>query len=45
MAKEEEIFTIIDGPIELDGYDCWQVQSEEDAEITGWCAGEYLKRK
>ena len=42
VVKEGEVFTIIDGPIELDGYEWWQVQSDGDAKITGWCAGEYL---
>ena len=45
VVNEGKIFTIIDGPIELNEYEWWLVESDEDAEITGWYAGEYFKNK
>ena len=43
VMEEGQVLRIIDGPIDQDGYTWWQVQSLEDAEITGWCKGNYLE--
>jgi len=42
LAIEAEIFQVMDGPIELDGYIWWNLQAPYDATVQGWAVANYL---
>ena len=42
IGKDGDLFTIIDGPDDKNGYSWWKLQSVEDAQSTGWAAADYL---
>lgn len=42
MAMDEEVFLVIGGPVEKDGYVWWQLKASYDAKRTGWSAESYL---
>ncbi len=42
MAMDEEIFLVIGGPVEKDGYVWWQLKASYDANRTGWSAESFL---
>ena len=41
-ALDSEVFLVIDGPIEEDGYQWWHLEAPYDATRNGWSAGEFL---
>ncbi|MEL7646208.1 MAG: SH3 domain-containing protein [Anaerolineaceae bacterium] len=42
MAMDEEVFLVIGGPEEKDGYVWWQLKASYDANRTGWSAESFL---
>jgi hypothetical protein len=42
VAIEAEVFHVIDGPRELDGYSWWLLQAPYDTNVQGWAVSEYL---
>ncbi len=42
MAMDEEVFLVIGGPVEKDGYVWWQLKASYDANRTGWSAESFL---
>jgi len=41
-ALDSELFLVIDGPIEVDGYIWWHLESPYDENRNGWSAGDFL---
>ena len=41
-AMDAEVFLVIDGPIEADGYTWWKLEAPYDQTRTGWSAGDFL---
>ena len=42
IAMDEEVFKIIGGPVEKNGFTWWQLEANYDKNRTGWAAEEYL---
>ena len=42
IAMDEEVFKIIGGPVEKNGFIWWQLEANYDKNRTGWAAEEYL---
>ena len=42
-ALDSEVFLVIDGPVEEDGYQWWQLEAPYDATRSGWSAGDFLR--
>jgi hypothetical protein len=42
IAKENEVFSIKDGPVEKDGITWWLLVASYDNNRQGWAAGQYL---
>jgi len=42
VSMDEEIFLVIGGPVEKDGYVWWQLRASYDANRTGWSAESFL---
>jgi hypothetical protein len=42
VANESEVFMVIGGPVELDGYIWWQLNAPYDKSRQGWAAENYL---
>ena len=43
LAPEGTIFTVIDGPLQVDGLLWWKIQNPNDPSQTGWAASNYLR--
>ena len=43
IGDELELFTVINGPTELDGYVWWYLESPYDTTRSGWAAAAYLQ--
>jgi uncharacterized protein YraI len=43
VAKNGEVFMIIDGPTQGDGLTWWKIQSPSDSSRSGWAAAAYLE--
>lgn len=41
-ALDSEVFLVIDGPVNLDGYTWWQLEAPYDRTRNGWSAGDFL---
>lgn len=41
-AEEGEIFNIVDGPAQSDGFTWWQIQDPSDVNRTGWAVSNFL---
>ncbi len=41
-AMDSEVFLVIDGPVEADGYTWWHLEAPYDQQRNGWSAGEFL---
>jgi len=41
-ALDAEVFLVIDGPVEADGYTWWHLEAPYDASRSGWSAGDFL---
>lgn len=41
-ALDSEVFLVIDGPVELDGYTWWHLEAPYDQTRNGWSAGDFL---
>ncbi|MGJ3240917.1 MAG: hypothetical protein ACFE0Q_19570 [Anaerolineae bacterium] len=41
-AEEGEIFTVLDGPQQSDGFTWWQIQDLSDVNRTGWAVSNFL---
>ena len=42
VGQELELFTVVNGPVEQDGYVWWYLESPYDASRSGWAAASYL---
>lgn len=42
IAMDEEVFKIIGGPVDSNGFTWWQLEANYDKNRTGWAAEEYL---
>lgn len=42
VAKDGDLFQIVDGPDDRSGYVWWKLQSVENEDLTGWAAASYL---
>lgn len=42
VGQELELFTVVNGPVEQDGYVWWYLESPYDATRSGWAAASYL---
>ena len=42
IAMDEEVFKIIGGPVDKNGFIWWQLEANYDKNRTGWAAEEYL---
>ena len=42
VAIEAEVFQVIDGPQNIDGYEWWHLQAPYDETINGWAVAQYL---
>lgn len=43
MGVESEVFEVLDGPQELDGYEWWYLRNPYNTEKTGWAVSIYLQ--
>ncbi len=43
-ALDSEVFLVIDGPVEADGYTWWHLEAPYDQNRNGWSAGNFLTR-
>lgn len=41
-ALDAEVFLVIDGPVEVDGYTWWYLEAPYDQTRSGWSAGDFL---
>jgi hypothetical protein len=41
-ALDSEVFLVIDGPVEADGYQWWHLEAPYDQTRNGWSAGDFL---
>ncbi len=41
-AMDSEVFLVIDGPVEVDGYTWWHLEAPYDQTRNGWSAGDFL---
>jgi len=41
-ALDAEVFLVIDGPVELDGYQWWHLEAPYEEARNGWSAGAFL---
>lgn len=41
-ALDSEVFLVIDGPVEVDGYQWWHLEAPYDQTRNGWSAGDFL---
>lgn len=41
-ALDSEVFLVIDGPVEADGYHWWHLEAPYDKTRNGWSAGDFL---
>lgn len=41
-ALDAEVFLVIDGPVEADGYTWWHLEAPYDQTRNGWSAGDFL---
>lgn len=41
-ALDAEVFLVIDGPVEADGYTWWRLEAPYDQTRNGWSAGDFL---
>jgi hypothetical protein len=41
-ALDSEVFLVIDGPVEEDGYQWWHLEAPYDGTRNGWSAGDFL---
>ncbi len=41
-AMDSEVFLVIDGPVEADGYIWWHLEAPYDQSRNGWSAGDFL---
>ncbi len=41
-AMDSEVFLVIDGPVEADGYTWWHLEAPYDQTRNGWSAGDFL---
>jgi hypothetical protein len=42
VGMENEVFLIIDGPVETDGYIWWQLEAPYDENRNGWAVSDFL---
>ena len=42
VAIEAEVFQVIDGPQDIDGYVWWHLQAPYDENVNGWAVAQYL---
>ncbi len=42
LGLESEVFEVIDGPREADGYTWWHLAAPNDATLNGWAVANYL---
>jgi hypothetical protein len=42
MAIDSEVFQVLDGPLEIDGYIWWFLQAPYDVIVQGWAVSNYL---
>jgi hypothetical protein len=43
LGVESEVFEVLDGPQEVDGYTWWYLRNPYNAEKTGWAVSVYLR--
>lgn len=43
LGAEDEIFRVLDGPQELDGYEWWYLEGPYDTARSGWAVANYLE--
>ncbi len=43
VAAESEVFKVVEGPVEMDGYRWWRLEGPFDATRQGWVVGNYLE--
>lgn len=43
LGLESEVFYVIDGPDEQDGYVWWHIQAPYDETVEGWAASNFLR--
>lgn len=43
LANESEVFTVVGGPVEKDGFLWWQLTAPYDDTRSGWAAADYLE--
>jgi len=41
-ALDSEVFLVIEGPVEVDGYTWWHLEAPYDKSRSGWSAGNFL---
>jgi hypothetical protein len=42
LAIDGEVFQVMDGPIELDGYTWWLLQAPYDPNVQGWAVADFM---
>lgn len=43
IGLDAEVFEVVDGPVEEDGFTWWQLEAPYDNKRTGWSVDEYLQ--
>jgi len=42
IGLDSELFKVVDGPVENEGFVWWKVEAPYDSSRTGWCVQDYL---
>jgi len=42
LAIDGEVFQVMDGPVELDGYTWWLLQAPYDPNVQGWAVADFM---
>jgi len=42
IGLDSELFKVVEGPVDIEGFTWWKVEAPYDSSRTGWCVQDYL---